>query len=553
VVFPGTTEETAEGRRINPVLVLPNERRESSRPVSTRRDATPTGGVRRSVAPAERLSLGSRVAARVGLSALVWGGSAGLGVALLLAALGFRDPLMLTMVVAAAIAAGAAAFVAVRRVFARRLTRVANFVEQRVRSRGGKEVGSQTDDELERVEIAVDRLLASMDTRTSQSSPGSLKSPTPHAGLIRPTPSAASLKGVAEQAQREAMLARDLTSKTAELAQRLAERNLLFEVLRESAASQNLSNVLDALVTRLGPVLRLREVAVLLKKSDGSFQVAAAWGFPDPKAVIGRSILPGEGVAVDATNEGRSVLIDDVTQAPQYLAFWGQVAREGSFLSVPIRAANNTIGALVLTRPPADPVTETETAYVEAIADQVALAIHNAQLFARLEELSTTDELTGLPNRRYFNDRLAREMSQARRWGHPLAVLVVDIDHFKKLNDREGHAAGDRALIAVGARLRAALREVDVVARWGGEEFTVILERTKEPDALVVAEKLRKAVEELVVDGAAGQPDGKLTVSIGVAELTEGEDAASLVQRADRAVYQAKKSGRNRVSIPPSG
>ncbi len=504
-----------------------------------RRDPTPRGV---STAP-ERVSLGARVAARVGLSALVGGGSAGLAMALVLAALGFRDTVMLSMVVASALAAGAAAFLAVRRVFARRLSRVAAFVEQRVQSRDHRDGGGETADELERVELAVDRLLATMDSRPAPSS----------SGLVPPgAPSASASRFPTEPSPREALLAGDLTQKTAELAQRLAERNVLFEVLRESAASHDLASVLDTLLTRLGPVLRLREAGVLIRRADGSFQVEAAWGFADPSALIGRALRPEEGVAAQATTEDRAVLIEDVSRVPEYLAFWGQARREGSFLSVPIRAAGKTIGALALTRPPEDPLTETESAYVEAIADQVALAIHNAQLFARLEELSTTDELTGLPNRRYFNERLTRELSQARRWGHPLSVLVIDVDHFKKLNDREGHTTGDRALVAVGQKLKATLREVDVVARWGGEEFIVILERTKEADAVLVGEKLRKAVESITIEGLSGQPGGALTVSIGAAQLAGDEDALALVQRADRAVYASKRAGRNRVSLPPA-
>jgi len=466
---------------------------------------------------------------------VVGGGLAGLAMSALLAALGFRDPLMLSMVVAASLASGLAAFIAVRRVFARRLSRVATFVEQRVAHRGhGAGLPDESSDELDRVELAVDRLLESLERR-----------PLSGQGTVLEGPSSA------EQSHREVMLARDLTSKTVELAQRLEERNVLFEVLRESAASQSLSNVLDTLVSRLGPVLRLREVAVLLGRPDGTFVIEAAWGFPDPKVVLGRAVHPGEGVTGGATERNESILIHDVKEVPEYLAFWGEVAREGSFLSVPIQAQGETIGALALTRPPVDPLTSSESRYVAAIADQVALAIHNTQLFARLEELSTTDELTKLPNRRYFNDRLARELSQSRRWGHALSVLVIDVDHFKKLNDREGHAAGDEALVAVAEVLRAALREVDVVARWGGEEFVVVLERTTEADALVVGEKLRQAVEGIALPSTVGQPEGHLTVSIGAAQLLDGEDASALVQRADRGVYQAKKAGRNRVSIPP--
>ena len=141
-------------------------------------------------------------------------------------------------------------------------------------------------------------------------------------------------------------------------------------------------------------------------------------------------------------------------------------------------------------------------------------------------------------------------MADARRYGHPLSLLMIDVDHFKKLNDRCGHLVGDEALISVANTLRGAVREVDTVARWGGEEFTVILSRAGEREAIEVAEKLRKAIASLEASWSIGQPFGHVSVSIGAAELLEGEDAASLIQRADRAVYSAKREGRNRVSGP---
>ncbi len=497
----------------------------SDRP-RARRDPTPTAThrFRLSSPPKERLSLGSRVAARVGLSAVAWGGLAGLGMSLVLAAFGYRDPVILSMVVAAAIAAGIAAFVAARRVFARRLTRVASFVEERIPERSSHGNVEAASDELDRVEVAIDRLLRTLDGKN---------------------------RDAAVTSQREAILVQDLASKTDELARRLEERNVLFDVLRESAASQNLESVLSTLAQRLGPVLRFREVAVLIKRADGDFVLEAAWGFADPAKVLGKSIRPGEGLTGDAAASGKPVLVLDVSASPDYLAFWGEVDRTGSFIAVPIRAGGETIGMLALTRPPTDPLKNAESRYLAAVADQVALAIKNAQLFAKLEELSTRDELTRLPNRRYLNDRLERDIVEARRWKHPLSVLVIDIDHFKKLNDREGHAAGDEALVAVARAIEGVLREVDVVTRWGGEEFVVILERTGVDDAQTVAEKVRTVVTEVDVPSAKGQPFGHLSVSVGVAELTGAETAADLVQRADRAVYVSKRAGRNRVSIPP--
>ncbi len=483
------------------------------------------------VSPPE-MSVGSRVASRVGVAALVWGVLVGTLVALALVAAGVTDPRALLGVLAAALSSGIAAFVVVRRVFARRLSRVAELIEQRAAERSTTalplEQDSVDDAELDRVTSAINRLLRTVTLDRGEAS--------------RSSP---------DQSTRELVLSQDLTRVTSELEQRLRERQMLFDVLRESSKTHDLAAVLQLLASRLGGVLRFREVAILLDDESGNFTIRAAWGFESPEKLLGRQVEPGEGITGEALRTGKSVLVSDVDQAPGYLAFWGEVARTGSFMSVPIRAGGRMIGLLALTRPPSDRISETESRLVSALADQAALAIENARLFARLEELSTHDELTTLPNRRSFKERLAREMAESRRYGHPLSVMVIDVDHFKKLNDREGHAAGDEALVEVSRVLRSSLREVDMVARFGGEEFVVILSRTTEADAQKVGEKLRDAVLAIDAPWSAGQPLGHLSVSIGVAQLEEGEDAATVVQRADRAVYVAKKEGRNRVSLPP--
>ncbi len=498
-----------------------------------RRDPTPTArrvtsSVRPPVAP-ERLSLGSRVAVRVGSAALFWGALAGGLVAAALWMNGVTDPRALFGVLAASLASGIAAFVVVHQVFARRLSRVAQLIEQRAQERSSAALTVEGDEELDQVALAINRLIRSV-------------------SIDRPSDPKISS---ADVSRRELVLSDDLARITKELEQRLRERTLLFDVLRESASTQNLDSVLETLSSRLGPAMRFREVAVLLKEAGGDFRIRAAWGFATPAAVIGRTVAAGQGLTGEAVASGRAVLVTDVGAAPEYLAFWGEVARTGSFMSVPIRASGEIIGMLALTRPPEEPLSDHESRLVSALADQVALAIKNAQLFARLEELSTKDELTGLSNRRHFKDRLAREMADARRYGHPLSVLVIDVDHFKKLNDREGHAAGDEALVEVSRVLASSLREVDMVARWGGEEFVVTLSRTGEADAIKVGEKLREGIAAMRLAVTAGQPLGHLSVSIGVAELLADEDASELVQRADRAVYVAKKDGRNRVSLPP--
>jgi two-component system, cell cycle response regulator len=175
------------------------------------------------------------------------------------------------------------------------------------------------------------------------------------------------------------------------------------------------------------------------------------------------------------------------------------------------------------------------------------------QLLSReraLERLAYVDELTGLPNRRFLLRQLEAQLSRARRHGHDLAVVMVDADRFKALNDRHGHHAGDLALQAIAARLRERVRREDVVARVGGEEFVVVLPDTGADGAAPAAEDLRAAVAERPVD--VGRRSVPLTISAGVA-VWEGESLERLLGRADGALYAAKAAGRDRVVAAAPG
>jgi diguanylate cyclase (GGDEF)-like protein/PAS domain S-box-containing protein len=161
---------------------------------------------------------------------------------------------------------------------------------------------------------------------------------------------------------------------------------------------------------------------------------------------------------------------------------------------------------------------------------------------AELRNLAVTDTLTGVWNRRHGTELLAADLS-ARRPGQALSLLMLDIDHFKTINDTFGHQAGDHVLIEIASRLRRSLRGSDMVARWGGEEFVVLLRDCALPDALRLAEDIRAAIAELPF-GAMGS----LTVSVGVAEARASEDLTTWLERADQALYRAKRSGRNEVA-----
>jgi diguanylate cyclase (GGDEF)-like protein len=354
------------------------------------------------------------------------------------------------------------------------------------------------------------------------------------------------------EAQGRLELQAALERKTKELEARLRDRAIVYDLLRLSVTTTELEKTLATIAVRIGTDLGMRETALVIK--DGKrFSIRGTHGFSDPKALLDRIVDPSTGVTGHATRSLEPIVVDDVTTEPEYLSFWGFAERSGSFAAIPIVHQGTLLGVISVTRPVGSPFTENDVRLLRALADQTALAIKHAQLFEELRALSTTDELTGLPNRRLLARRLEHEIDRAQRFGKPVAVLAIDIDHFKLLNDTLGHQAGDVALVTVADAMQACVRRVDTVARTGGEEFIVLLAETDLDIARKVAEKLRARIAATDIRGDEVMPDGKLTVSVGIAQLRDSEDAIQLIARADEALYSAKRRGRNRVIAHEDG
>lgn len=212
----------------------------------------------------------------------------------------------------------------------------------------------------------------------------------------------------------------------------------------------------------------------------------------------------------------------------------------------PIRFIDHSMGRLAVA--PRVPLDAQEQAIVTTAARELGGPIRMASLVEQARRVATVDPLTSLLNRRAFLAALDTEMDRSRRLNYPLSIMMLDVDHFKQVNDRYGHAAGDAVLVAVARLLGSQLRKVDMVARWGGEEFIIALTGTGAEGAAAVGERLRARLEATTIAGADGVPL-RVTASFGAALWRIDQTAEAVIDRADRAMYNAKHGGRNRVCI----
>ncbi len=264
------------------------------------------------------------------------------------------------------------------------------------------------------------------------------------------------------------------------------------------------------------------------------------------------NLKPGEGIAGSVYETGVPLLVQDLNHDSRIRQVAKPRYRTASFLSVPLKLRNRTIGVLNL----ADKITgevfsEEDLQLLQAIGSYVSIAIERSELYEKTEELkriSITDALTGLLNRRYFQERLTEEIERSRRHRIPVSLIIVDIDNFKGYNDTFGHLGGDEILVLLGQALRNYIRAIDVAARYGGEEFTIILPQTNKEDARIIAERLCKEIERNETLQKKYSELARLTVSVGLATFPDdAETFEDLIRNADRALYQAKLQGKNRV------
>ncbi len=304
-----------------------------------------------------------------------------------------------------------------------------------------------------------------------------------------------------------------------------------------------LNDLIDFVVKQIAAILESDRCSLmLLDESTGTLCIKGAVGL-DEKIIKETKLSLGHGIAGVVAKEKKLLLVklidtDRRVGRKNYSAYHTK-----SFLSVPIMLDQKLIGVVNVTEKKGEDhnvYTELDLRLLLALVRQSAVAIENARLYKELKYLTITDPLTNLYNFRYLMQSLDQEINRFHRFGHPLCFLMMDIDNFKSYNDSFGHLEGDGLLKKIGEVLHSSLREVDIICRYAGDEFVVILPETRISEAKVVAEKIRGSVESLKVKK-------KVTVSIGVVKAVKQMTRHDLILKADANLYHAKKKGKNSV------
>jgi diguanylate cyclase (GGDEF)-like protein len=320
----------------------------------------------------------------------------------------------------------------------------------------------------------------------------------------------------------------------------------LFEIGKLIGSDLDPGILLSRIAELITQLIDAKSCSVMLLDADRKRLLAkAAYGLRTERMHT-LSFAVGEGVAGWVVERGEAALIHDVTADPRFVVLSGNQTPIRSMICVPLLARGERVGVVTATSESADAFDDAALELVKFIATTIALDIENV----RLHRVAVTDPLTGAYNREFLLQRLPAEIDAAVDRDHSLSVAMVDVDHFKAVNDQYGHGIGDVVLAEVARRLRNAIRGGDILVRYGGEEFLVVLPKADAGRAWEVGERMRQRVCERSFDVGDGVAL-ILRVSVGVAQWRTGENMPDLIERADTALYGAKERGRNRVEVAP--
>ena len=334
------------------------------------------------------------------------------------------------------------------------------------------------------------------------------------------------------------------------LARRNAELASLLEIGKAVISSLELRDVLQSIMSQVERLLQPKTWSMLLideQTGDLCFEIAVS---PVAQELKGIRLKMGEGIAGWVAQTGQPLLIPDVSKDPRFAS---HVAEEveypvSSILCVPLKIRDRVLGVIELINTLGERTfDDDDLPLLGAVADFAAIAIDNARNYKRVSELVVTDDLTGLYNARHFHELLEYEVERCRRYKSQVSLLFFDLDHFKSVNDRYGHLVGSRMISEVGHLVRRHIRSSDRAARYGGDEYVIVLPNTGKQGVQAVAHNLLSRFREHPFQTDSGERI-TITASFGAATFPDDAiDRITLIRAADSAMYAAKQAGRNGV------
>lgn len=332
------------------------------------------------------------------------------------------------------------------------------------------------------------------------------------------------------------------------------ELQIFHDVAKALTSSLDLDTVLQTILEKIAAYFKPEMWSLILVDEETQDLYYALAAGEESESVNALRLISGDSVARWVVEHGEALVIQDVTRDsridPTSLAEFASQAC--SVVCIPIRTSGKVLGLMELVNGDINIVLSSEM-LLQALADYAAIAIENARAVQRIQELSITDDCTGVYNARHMITVLAEEVRRSERFGYEFSMLFIDLDHFKQINDSYGHLQGSKLLGQFGRSLRKNLRLVDAAFRYGGDEFAVLLPQTGKDAAIQVAHRLTKIFRntQWMLDDSRSV---SLSASIGIATYPQdGASSNAIVQRADELMYQAKEAGGNSIAVAGSG
>ena len=333
------------------------------------------------------------------------------------------------------------------------------------------------------------------------------------------------------------------------------ELSVFHDVAKALTSSLNLDSVLQTIMQKMAEYFRPDTWSLLMvDETTDELYFAIAVG-PAADSLKSLRLKMGEGIAGWVAKHGESLIVPDVYKEPRFAKRIDEMTKwqTKSVICVPLRAKHRCLGVIQLINCPMETFGDNEMFFLNALCDYAAIAIDNARAVERIQELTITDDCTGLYNARHLYKTLEAEVYRSARFGHEFSVIFIDLDHFKAVNDTHGHLVGSKLLAEVGYVIKSHLRLIDYAFRYGGDEFVILLPQTSKEAALIVARRLLEVMrlsEFMATEGL------KLNVRCSMGLATYPEDAKSaheIIRQADEMMYSVKNTTRDNIAIAQQG